>query len=841
MPRRRPPPLLALLPLAAFASGCGGDEALSPLGRVEEISAGGVSVRVDTGARTVSLLRGEDVLLRFPADALEVGTVAEVSDDFNYDPYRLHVPNALYTPPEIAWRPVTSIAVEEVTEAAISLRLAYEGGKRGALTIEAAAPGSFKATLVPGPEGDPTAFFRLRPRAGADEGFYGLGETFDHVSHRGQVRGMQLELMPELESTYNEAHVPVPLLIGTRGWGLFVASQHPGVFAVATEADDLVEATFGTGVASEDGLTFHLFAADHPLDVTRLYYDVTGYPRLPARWALGPWIWRDENDDQAQVEGDLDTIRDLDLATTGYWIDRPYATGVNTFDFDPARFPDAQAMIDGAHALGFRMALWHTPYLDEQDPSTADLRQEATEEGYYPPVGGLNLNTWGTPIDLTNPSAFAWWQDLVRQYTSMGIEGFKLDYGEDVVPGITTSRNQWEFADGSDERTMHAGFPLLYHRLYDETLPEEGGFLLCRAGTYGDQGHVSVVWPGDLDSDFTKHGEEVGEGSDAYGSVGGLPASIVAGLSLGPSGFPFYGADTGGYRHAPPDKELFTRWFEQSALSTVMQIGTSSNTVAWEASAENGFDEEMLGWYRTYTRLHLRLFPYEWTYAQRIREDGRPIQRALGLAYPEIGAHPDDTYLFGDSLLVAPVTERGARQREVTLPPGRWVDFWSGEVLEGGETVTVDAPLEKLPLYLREGGIVPMLRPTIDAMAETTAPDRVDSYATTPGLLYARIAAGAAATFTVFDGAEITAERRPDAIALGWKPGAEFAQGVVFEVIAAGAKPAGVTLGGAPLEEQPDPAALEAAASGWAYDSATGGTVLVKAGPAAAEVEIALP
>src|SRR6185436_19535104 len=117
-----------------------------------------------------------------------------------------------------------------------------------------------------------------------------------------------------------------------------------------------------------------------------------------------------------------------------------------------------------------------------------------------------------------------------------------------------------------------------YHRAYAELLPEDGGFLLCRHSTIGDQTQGVIIWPGDLDASFAKMGESVSEGGDDYVAVGGLPASVIAGLSLGPSGFPFYGADTGGYRHSPPDKELFTRWFEQTALSTVMQIGNSAST-----------------------------------------------------------------------------------------------------------------------------------------------------------------------------------------------------------------------------------------------------------------------
>ncbi|MCK6587432.1 MAG: hypothetical protein L6Q76_07595 [Polyangiaceae bacterium] len=822
--------------LCAAASGCAGPENLAPFGRTEVISAGDAVLEVDTGARVISLRRGDATLLRFPSDAIEIGTVAALSDAVNYDPYRFYAPNPLYSPPAVVWRRAASLSVLEATGARISVQIGFEGGSRATLTLTAVSSGRLKAFLKPEEGGEPIAYFRLRPRASDDEGFYGLGEYFDHVNHRGKVRAMQLEFTPELESSYNEAHVPVPFVIGTRGWGLFVESPYPGVFALATEEADRIDAAFGTGLASGEGLLFHLFAAERPLDVTRHYYDVTGYPRLPARWALGPWIWRDESKDQAEVESDLNTIRDLDLATTGYWIDRPYATGVNTFDFNKAQFPGPQGMIDLAHDLGFRMALWHTPYLDEADPSTEALRDHATANGFYPKEAGLKLNKWGLPVDLTNRDAYSWWQGLIRKYTDMGIEGFKLDYGEDIVPGLTIDRNRWVFADGRDERTMHHGFQLIYHQVYREILPKDGGFLLCRAGKYGDQVNVGVIWPGDLDANFARHGDPIPGEATAY--VGGLHASVVAGLSLGPSGFPFYGSDTGGYRHSPPDKETFTRWFQQTALSTVMQVGTSTNNVAWEFSPETGFDQEMLDWYRVYTRLHLRLFPYEWTYAKAIEEDGRPIQRPLGLAFPELGEHPSDIYMFGDFLLVAPVVDRGSTKREVILPEGEWIDWWDGTIYEGGTTMTVDAPLGKLPLFIMEGGIVPMLRPTIDTLAPVKDPQKVDSYATSPGILYARIAAGAASAFRIFDGAEVRQERKDGAISLGWTPGNEFKEGVMFEVIALGEKPAKVTSEGSEMPEHPSLAELEAAPSGWAYEGGLSGTLYVKA---AGNVEVTLP
>ena len=783
----------------------------------------------DAASLNLELSRAGTTLLRFPIDGLQLGRVDAIDDSQNYDPYPIAAGQPILRyPVGLRWLSPETAHIRSLDAGSFNAELRYPEGKTAILAGRLAGDGRFHLQLTPEGGNPPIAIFRLRPHVDAEEGFYGLGEYLDSVNHRGKVRAMQLEVDPSIESSNNEAHVPVPLLIGTRGWGIFVESLYPGAFDVASHAADRVEVYFGTGAASTSGLSFYLFSADHPLDVTRHYYDVTGYPVLPDRWALGPLIWRDENRDQAEVESDIETIRDLDLATSGIWIDRPYASGVNTFDFKPSQFPDAQAMIDKAHDFGLRLGVWHTPYLDRSDPATAGLLAEARAADYYPLRAGLLLNNWGTPIDFTKPEAFEWWQGLIQRYIDMGIEGFKLDYAEDVVPGISGARNIWRFHDGSDERTMHNRYTTLYHQAYAELLPETGGFLLCRAGKLGGQRYARIIWPGDLDANMAKHRETVREADgDTFVAVGGLPASVIAGLSLGPSGYPFYGSDTGGYRHSPPDKETFVRWFEQTALSSVMQVGTSSNDVPWEFNDRNGFDQESLDWYRIYARLHLRLFPYEWTYAQRIAIDGRPIQRPLGLAHPELGIHPDDTYLFGDSLLVAPVVERDARNRAVPFPAGSWVDWWSGEVLEGGQTITVDAPLGKLPLFVRAGAIVPLLRPTIDTISPTTEPDRVDSYATTPGILYARLSPGSGA-FTVFDGTQLQASLADEALVLASTSGSEFRFGTMWEIFALAGTVAEIRLDGQPLLQAANLEALDALETGWSRSEEAGGTLRVK-------------
>jgi len=790
----------------------------------DRIALGSSSAQLVDGGRSLRLLRGENALLTFPTDAFVLGTVPELSDKSSYDPYWQETDDMLRAPPPagLVWRTPTGARVESMTASDAVVRLTYDGAT-ALLTLHGAADGRWRAHLVPTvSDGEAVAWMRLRLRASASEGFYGLGEWGDSVEHHGKLRPMQMEADLASESADDENHVPVPLLVGTRGWGVFVESRRVGLFDVARKEPDLVEITYGTAEESAQGLVFHLFSADRALDVTKLYYDVTGYPALPAHWALGPWIWRDENLDQAQVLDDIAKIRSLDLATSGLWIDRPYATAVNTFDFDAEKFPDPAAIVRAAHEAGLRMALWSTPYLE---PDAQPLRGEAEAKGYFVPTPGPQLNRWSTPIDFTKPDAYAWWQGLVRRYTDAGIEGFKLDYAEDVVAGIGGARTVWKFFDGSDERTMHYRYNLLYHRVYADTLPASGGFLLCRAGRWGDQRNVSVVWPGDLDASFAKKGDLLPDGKRA---VGGLPASVAMGLGLGVSGFPFYGSDTGGYRASPPGRETYVRWFEQTALSSVMQVGDSSSQPPWEFTPENGRDETVLALYRDYARLHLRLFPYEWSYAQNLLRDGRPIQRPLGLAYPETGAHPADTYLFGDHLLVAPVVEEGATTRRVMLPPGTWFDWWDGTRYDGGAEREIPAPIERLPLLLRAGGIVPMLRPDIDTLAPVANPDEVQSFTADAGRLYARVATGSPGEFVLWDGARIALGNGTDgSTVMETRDGTVFRQGTQIEIDPRN-RPDWIQMDGVALEQRADEAALNASVRGWIWIDARGGTLAVR-------------
>lgn len=795
----------------------------------------GLRVEVHGAPPRIELSRDDTVLLTFGDDALRIAWTPTYDDGLTYDPTGLFDDsNPFARAPDVSrwarWTRVTPVD-------GARMQVDFDDGTALVMTVDAGGDGRFRFILQPpeGSEAPPEGsgdtppdtapgvpiLWRLTPTISTSEGLYGLGEWFDQVDNRGRVRPMQI-IPDALESGYNENHVPVPFVTGTTGWGLFVASDRVGAWDCGATDPSRLDVAFAVGPAPHDALEFWLFGAPHPLDVTLRYYETTGMPARPAPWALGPWLWRDENRDAAEVVSDAQILRDLDLPHTAIWIDRPYASAVNSFDFDPDRFPDPDAMIDELHALGLRVALWHTPYVDEDAAATADLVAEARDGGFFPPVTGLNLNGWGTPLDLTNPDAFAWWQTQIRRYTDRGIEGFKLDYGEDIIPGILGGRQPWVFADGSDERTMHAGYQRFYHRAYAELLPETGGFILARGGTWGDQANVSVIWPGDLDADFADHREEVERDGETMFAVGGVHAAMIGGLTLGPSGFPLYGSDTGGYRHCPPDAETFLRWASITALSPVMQVGTSCNDVAWEPRWGDERDNaRVLERYRELTRLHLRLWPYVWTYVDRQPIDGRPIQRALGLAYPELGEHPSDAFLLGDALYSAPIVERGESARDVLIPPGPWRDVDTGEYWDGGVVTKDSTDPGEVILYALAGFPVPMLRPTIEAIAPTTRPDEVDSFATDPGPLTVWIAAprdgDAAQTFTVFDGTRFDTSIDGERFTVTGTPGDVFDQHTVLDVY--GTSPADAVYVDGVAAPRVESIAADTALPAWTFES----------------------
>jgi hypothetical protein len=204
--------------------------------------------------------------------------------------------------------------------------------------------------------------------------------------------------------------------------------------------------------------------------------------------------------------------------------------------------------------------------------------------------------------------------------------------------------------------------------------------------------------------------------------------------------------------------------------------------------------------------------------------------------------HPSDVYMLGDFLFVAPVVEAGATSRTVMLPPGEWVDWWTGTRYPGERETTLAAPLDTIPLLMMAGTPVPLLRPTIDTLSPVDPDEAIDSLASSHGLLYARVAIGTVGGFTLFDGTRLFQRTEAGKTRLTYTPGDDWFEGAVFEVIGLGTPPAQVLdAAGKPFESAATPEALDALDTGTSWTDAQGGTLIIKLTATSTSAEFTLP
>lgn len=691
----------------------------APPGGANFIDPDGATLAVDTDAVLVwSGVDGVDRLVH-----LRFGDVPGADDTDNYDPWNLYDDSYDAVPAGLSWvTPVAATADGDV------LTLELDNGDVATLTVDSAGPG-LRLGLHHDDSEDWYPYLAVAIEIADDEELYGTGERFESVLQRGHVQAMQFEAELDRESGYNETHVPVPLVVSSAGWGLLVDSYWPGAFDLAAVETDRVTAVFN----QKDGIDIDLYAPGSPREAIARYNQRSGPSEIPPTWAFAPLQWRNEVAGSEDVRADAAAIRENGIPTGVIWVDNPWQTTYNSMVPDTTMFPDWDALVDELHAAGFRMMAWTTPYVEDADPE----HQAYLDNGYLI-TGQLLFSDFGDIVDLTLPAAADAWADRATTAYGRGIEGWKLDYGEDVQVGFANLAVQWTFANGEDERTMHHQYAMYYHEPYTVG-PDGDGMLLGRGGCLRGQTVTDVIWPGDLDSDFEKWDD------DCYGDglcVGGLPAAIRGGTSLAASGYPYFASDTGGFRHDRPTKEAFLRWSEYSATLPIMQYGGGGdNHNPWDFTdyGASHFDAETLAIFKQMAQLHIRLFPYFWMLSERHLETGLPIVMAQGVAWPEAGVHTDNSYAVGDDLFVAPVEEAGVTTRALTIPPGSWVHWWTGERYEEGAQ-TVDAPLGVSPLFLRVGAAVPMLRRSVVTLSP--ADEGVDSWAEDPGALNVRVVPG---------------------------------------------------------------------------------------------------
>lgn len=541
-----------------------------------------------------------------------------------------------------------------------------------------------------------TQAFHLRP----EERLYGLGEKFTPLNKMGQriISWTQ----DAFGSTSERSHKNIPFLMSTRGYGLLlntgaritwdigtISCQSMAIMAEDTTLDMIV--IFGSSFAS----------------ILNRYADITGRPTLPPKWTFGLWVssggtYRDQQTNQKLVEGLEQHHIPADVVHLDPW----WMTWRTYCDFRWNReaFPDVEGMIADWRRRGLKLCLWEHPYISIE----SDLFEFGKANNYFVkrPDGavyvidyGLSLaprpdgvvrvasreHSWNAQVaivDLTHPQAYAWFQDLHRPLFKMGVDVFKTDFGEDVPQDAV-------FYNGQTGATMHNLYPLLYNQcVYEVTQQERGyGVVWSRAGTAGNQ-RYPICWSGDPAADFAS-----------------LACTIRGGLSLGFSGVPFWSNDIGGYR-GMPSPHVYIRWAQFGLFCSHSRMHGDSPREPWV------FGDEALTITRRYIQLRYQLFPYFYSAAHHAVATNMPVIRAMPLAFPDdINAYDKELqFMLGDEVLVAPIYDE-KYERSVYFPEGAWVNYHSGEVIQGAKSIKIHAPLDHLPLFIRAGAVIPMMPP----------------------------------------------------------------------------------------------------------------------------------
>lgn len=539
---------------------------------------------------------------------------------------------------------------------------------------------------------------RQRFKAYDDEKIFGMGQ---HQHGRFDQKGCVIDLLQM------NTEVVIPFFVSSRGYGVIWNS--PGTGHV-----EFAENRTLWCMDAVPEIDYVVIVGDTPGNILEVYGELTGKPPMIPEWAMGFWQCKLRYETQDEVLQVARQYKERGLPISCLVIDFFHWTKMGEWKFRAEEFPDPSSMVTELKSMDIKPMVSVWPTVNANAETFGPMKDAGYIIGssrgafdgsifYDREPDGMNALHF---YDATNPDAREFHWDRVKAgYVNHGIDSFWLDANEPEMYPMHPENLRYRAGDG---RSVTNAYPFLHQTGYADHMTKNGlddGIMLSRSAWLGTQRFPCVVWSGDVKSTFADFKKQ-----------------ITAGLNMAMSGISWWTTDIGGFKGGDINdddfRELMIRWFQYGCFCPVMRLhgfrqdrerdprfghefsfGGADNEI-WS------FGEEAYSTLRAFLELRERLRPYLRDIMRKASEHGTPPMRPLFVDFPDdqTAWMVSDAYMFGDSMLVAPVTDIGARTRTLYLPGKTvWMNAWTGEEKEGGKHVTVDAPLNQIPVMLRKG------------------------------------------------------------------------------------------------------------------------------------------
>lgn len=506
----------------------------------------------------------------------------------------------------------------------------------------------------------------------ADEMIFGCGESATGLNKVGQKVNLFVTdpQGPETDQMYK----PIPFFMSNRGYGMFMHTSAPVTCDFGATYIGLNKMFMG-----DENLDLFVFFGE-PKDILDEYTDLVGKPGMPPLWSFGTWMSRITYFSEKEGYDVAANIRknkypcDVIHFDTG-WFDVDWLCD---YKFSENRFQNPQQMLKDLKSQGFHVCLWQLPYFTPKNRYFPEL----IKKDMYVKNGNGELPYEDVVLDFSNPETVKWYQDKLAGLLNIGVSAIKVDFGEAApLNGI--------YASGKSGWYEHNLYPVRYDMAVSEITKKlhNENIMWARAAWAGSQ-RYPLHWGGDAATTNT-----------------GMLGTLRAGLSFGLSGFSFWSHDMGGFVKSTPE-DLYCRWLPFGFLTSHTRAHGAPPTEPWLYDSKRVQDV-----FRKSAEMKYRLMPYVYAQAKECTEKGLPMLRALFVEFPDDpGAWKvDDEYLFGSQILVAPLLESGITGRTVYLPEGKWIDYQTEKVYEGGWH-RIEAGSLPIIMLVRDGSVLPHLK-----------------------------------------------------------------------------------------------------------------------------------